>query len=83
MLSIQERFQIKSGYDGARKVVISTFLVSIEEFYLVLKENKKKFVDSEFVKKCLEHVTCTDFRNEQKLGNYILLISNKLFAIIR
>jgi hypothetical protein len=30
--------------------------LALEEFYLVLKENKKKFVDSEFVKTCHEHV---------------------------
>jgi hypothetical protein len=38
-------------------------MISIEEFYLVIKENKinfvkkiREFVDSEFVKICHEHV---------------------------
>jgi hypothetical protein len=48
------------------KINSATFLISIENFYLVLKENKnffvKKthgFVDSEFVKTCHENVICT------------------------
>ena len=32
------------------------FLISIEEFHLILEENKKKSVDSEFGKICHEHV---------------------------
>ena len=31
-------------------------MISIEEFHLILKENKKKSVDSEFGKICHEHV---------------------------
>ena len=42
---------------------INSFLISIAEFYLVFKENKKnfvnkicRFVDSEFMKTCHKHV---------------------------
>ena len=44
-------------------MTINSLLISIEEFYLVLKEDKKnfvkkirRFVDLEFVKTCHEHV---------------------------
>ena len=55
-------------FEGAAKIIVkinsfSNSFISIEKFYLVLKENKhnfvkeiRGFVDSEFVKTCHEHV---------------------------
>ena len=61
-------------------IVIDTYIDLNEEFYLVLKENKKNFakrfhdfVDSELVKTCHEHI-----RSVLKLISYL---SSPCFAM--
>jgi hypothetical protein len=57
----------------------TTFLISKEKFYLVLKEKKKNlreknrgFVDSEFVKTCHEHVDSVFVRAIGLLKEFVI-----------
>ena len=65
-------------------MVKDTFFISIEEFYLVLKENKKnivkKFVDSEFVKTCHEYVNRLIYDKSTRVGAFYF---SPLFHLFR
>ena len=60
--------------------------MSIENFYLVLKENKKNhgFVDLEFVKTCHKHVKQLNhrFKRNDKNKNVLLILVTVNFHIV-